>query len=201
MKTSIDNFNQVKSILNFDKENSMYMISLVYSNDIVFKNYYIYSIGDLNDIKHEIIELCAKNNFKAMINVNRICAKKVAKFSKRILNHFIKKKLYMEVSECYSDACHYCYDDDDEKYVVFISKNIKDSELQQETTEKSIKFSYRVLDSNKRTLAKVDSIDHHLIVCSKFDDGYVIQYPHLFIKKYAQIPLYQISGEVLGFFS
>lgn len=88
--SKVDNFDKIKEHLLFNNKDEFYVVQIlqrkkdgnteIHSRQSyrLLKTYYIYSIQDLNDLYHRIIELCENNNARAYINMNVRNASEIA---------------------------------------------------------------------------------------------------------------------------
>ncbi len=111
---TVDNFNQIRELLEFDSEDDFYFCQILKrkkenkelgSNSHVVKTYYLKSKEDLDKDKGEMICLAEYHNARVCINLNkrsfeRVCYHTLKKLTDQILN-----KSFSHVRKCYNSVC------------------------------------------------------------------------------------------------
>lgn len=109
-----DNFARIAQFLDFTEPNTFYFIQILkrrkenpeMKKDVrVINVYYLYEEGDLDKIKHKIVEDCEKNNARAYINLNRLNSFRIALHTQGIISDYVLKGDYKSVRNAYASAC------------------------------------------------------------------------------------------------
>lgn len=128
----IDNFNQIKDILEFDSEDDFYHLQILKrkkehpelkSNAIVIKSYYISSIDYLIEKKEEIIAICNHHTARACINLNRRSFEKIAFQLLRKVTDQILNKDFRSARKAYESVCGAYPNEKNKKWIVDIDTN------------------------------------------------------------------------------
>lgn len=131
--TSIDNFDQVRNLLEFPDNNTFYFIQILKrkkenpdmkSGVRVINNYYVYSLDDLTKLRERIIEDCQKHNARAYINLNRLDSEKIALYTLKTITDYIILGDYKSVKNAYSTACGNHHSEKNKRWVVDIDKEV-----------------------------------------------------------------------------
>lgn len=178
----INNYNKIKNIITFDKENDYYHIKIIrrYKDNnhesLVIKTFCIESKKDFENKLPIIIELCENNKARAYINLNK------RNFNRTINGMFeylktIEHKKYTPIT---FDICsNNNHVDNDPKWIIYIDN--KDDKIVNEITE-------FIGDDVKLILPTKNG--YH-IICKTFDDNnYKYKYPHYIIHKDQMTILY-----------
>jgi len=127
-----NNFNLIKSLLDFDNERVFYFIQLLkrrkenpeMENGVrVIDNFYIYSIEDLNKFENRITEICEKNNARAYINVNKLDVERIAMFVMKKVADLIVEKQFKAIKNVYPTVCGQHSSEEDKRWIVDIDAN------------------------------------------------------------------------------
>lgn len=111
---AINNFESVKTMLNFENANTMYMIQILQrkkDNPDLTKNvkrlsfYYLRCLEDFDKLKEKIIDECTRTNSRAYIDLNSKNMENVALLTlKKVADHIFNKE-YDAVKNAYEFAC------------------------------------------------------------------------------------------------
>ena len=119
----VDNFDLIKSLLNFDEPNSFYLVQILKRkkenpdlgvNARTINVYYIYSKRDLINLKDRIIYDCLHNNARAYINLNRLDTYLVALHAQQISIKYMIDGNFVAVKNAYATACGNLRSEDDD---------------------------------------------------------------------------------------
>lgn len=137
---SVDNFDQIKSLLEWDNEDDFYFLQILQrkkdtkpgqevsgtnNNSRLIKAYYIKYIENieyLDFIKPEVIKLCELFNARAGINLNKRSFEKTALQNMKLVTDNIINKNYDKVHKTYTSACGKFQHDSQKKWIVDIDK-------------------------------------------------------------------------------
>jgi len=128
---TVDNFNLVKSLLDFSRESHdagyFYFVQILKRRKdnpemktgvSVIDNLYIYSEEDLDKLKEKIIERCQKHNARAYINLNKLDLKKIAMYTVKQSMEYIIQGDYKAVKNAYATACGSHHSEKTKRWVV-----------------------------------------------------------------------------------
>jgi len=126
---TVDNFEQIKSMLVFDSEDDFYHLQILKrkkenpdlgSNSYVVKTYYVSSVEYLESKRAEIINLCQFNNARACINLNRRSFEKMAFNTMKKIADQIMNRDFKSVRKAYESACGAHSNESDKKWLLDI---------------------------------------------------------------------------------
>lgn len=131
----IDNFKQIKELLQFDSEDDFYHAVVlqrkkendhVGSNSHVVKTYYIRSLDDLDYYQPEMINLANFHNARVCINLNRRSFEKVAFQTLRKITDIIMNKDYKSVRKAYNSVCGGHSNEKEKRWIIDVDeKNLE----------------------------------------------------------------------------
>jgi hypothetical protein len=110
----VDNFEQIKSLLKFDDEDSFYLVQIIKrkkenkelgSNSHIVKFYYIKSAEDLDKDKEEMVLLANFHNARVCINLNKRSFEKTAFHTLKKITDQILNKDFKNVRKAYNSVC------------------------------------------------------------------------------------------------
>lgn len=121
-KNMINNFQQIKELLNFNNPDEFYFVQIIQrkkdiketdkikflgtnNNNRLIKSYYIYSINQLDRFEPEIIKLCETFNARAGINLNKRNQKTISLEMLELLARDIRVGNYECISRIYNTVC------------------------------------------------------------------------------------------------
>lgn len=125
----INNFDLIKSKLNFQNEHSFYFIQILKRKkenpemkaySIPIESFYIFSIEQYEKIEKRIIELCDMHNARAYIKMNCLDAESVMLEQISIITQEIRKHNWKHMSKSLNSACGICgkQDGNDKLYLI-----------------------------------------------------------------------------------
>lgn len=126
-----NNFEQIKSLLDFPNEDTFYFIQLIKrrkenpdmpKSEIVLNAHYITSIEMLERLEPEIIEFCKTFNARAYINLNKRSFEKVGLETLRKITEYIIQKDYKAIRKAYNSTCGSYSSDPDKKWILDIDE-------------------------------------------------------------------------------
>lgn len=110
----IDNFEQIKDLLNFESEDDFYFCQIVKrkkenkelgSNSYIAKTYFIKSLEDLDKNKEEMILLANYHNARVCINLNKRSFRKTAFNTLKKISDQLLNQDYPNVRRAYNSVC------------------------------------------------------------------------------------------------
>lgn len=125
----INNFEQIKQLLQFDSEDDFYHLQIlsrkkdnpeIGSNSYCIKTYYIRSIEYLEKKQLEIINLCDFNNARAYINLNRRSFEQIAFQTLRKVTDQIMNKDFKSTRKAYESVCGAHSNEKEKKWIIDI---------------------------------------------------------------------------------
>lgn len=131
----INNFEQIKSLLNFDSEDTFYHLQILKrkkehpelgSNSYVVKTYYIKSIEHLKRVFPEIKNICDFHNARAYINLNKRSFERIAYHTLKKVTDCILNKDFKSVRKAYESVCG-AFSTGDKLWIIDIDDNNFDS--------------------------------------------------------------------------
>jgi len=111
---TVDNFEQIKSLLVFDTEDDFYHLQILKrkkehldlgSNSLVIKTYYVTSAEYLEMKRVEITQLCDFHSARAYINLNRRSFEKIAFNTLKKITDQIMNRDFRSVRKAYESTC------------------------------------------------------------------------------------------------
>lgn len=162
-KLSIDNFEQIKKLLEFRSKDDFYFLQIIQRkkdvkpNDIkkvegpnnnsrLIKMYQITSVEKLEKVKKEVIALCDLFNARAGIELNRKSLRSTSLQTARlIMDQFINEN-YKDAIKAYSSVCGRYSNESDKKWIIDIDEPLgrKHNEMilfiERECKPKGLKF-------------------------------------------------------------
>lgn len=113
----IDNFDLIKTHLNFLNDRSFYFIQILKrkkenpeqkSYSIPVESFYIFNIEQYEHVKHRIIELCEMHRARAYIKMNCLDAQSVLLEQISLITQEIRKENWKHMSKTLNSACGIC---------------------------------------------------------------------------------------------
>lgn len=146
----IDNFDQIKEMLEFDSPDDFYFIQIMKrkkdpgNENInraakVVDHFYISSKEDLDKYKFVIVDMCTKNNARAYIHVTRRDAEKVSLGLLSQVAMYISKKEYRKIRKVYPKVCG-CTPGKQKRWILDVDDVNQESEVSDFLTGKGIEF-------------------------------------------------------------
>lgn len=123
----IDNFEQIKSYLDFDSSDVFYYVQIIKRrkenpdlkvNNYMIKSYTIKSIDYLDLKKEEIITLCKLHNARAYINLNKRSFEKCAYHSMKKLTDVILAKSFVSAKKVFDSVASSHSSDKEKKWLI-----------------------------------------------------------------------------------
>ena len=124
---SVNNFEQIRSMMEFPDRNSFYFLQVLKrrkDNPDLEKDmkhiadYYIYSLEQFDDLKERIITQCDAENARAYFRINRRDAKKVAMQVLKRTVDYIMSEDYRAVKNAFASCAGEFHSDPDKKWIV-----------------------------------------------------------------------------------
>lgn len=123
----IDNFEQIKSYLDFESSDVFYYVQIIKRrkenpdlkvNNYMIKSYTIKSIDYLDLKKEEIITLCKLHNARAYINLNKRSFEKCAYHSMKKLTDVILAKSFVSAKKVFDSVASSHSSDKEKKWLI-----------------------------------------------------------------------------------
>lgn len=123
----VNNFEQIKNLLEFDSGDDFYHLQILKrkkenpelgSNSYVVKTYYVTSTDYLDFKKQEIIDMCISNNARACINLNRRSFERMAFHTLKKVTDQIMNKDYYSVRKAYESVCGSFMNEPNKKWIL-----------------------------------------------------------------------------------
>lgn len=128
----VDNFKQIKELLNFESEDEFYFLQLIKRkkenpelgfNNRVIRSYFIKSNKQLDSLENEVKSLCNTTNSRAYLNLNKRSFEKMAlRTMKNVCDHLMNKD-YEHIHKAYTTVCGQYSDDKNKTYLLDIDKD------------------------------------------------------------------------------
>ena len=124
---SVNNFDQIRSMLEFPEKTSFYFLQVLKrrkDNPDLGKDmkhiadYYIYSLEQFDELKPRIIAQCDVENARAYFRINRRDAKKVAMQVLKRTVDYIMSEDYRAVKNAFASCAGEFHSDPDKKWIV-----------------------------------------------------------------------------------
>jgi hypothetical protein len=124
-----DNFDQIRSKLEFTDSNSFYFLQVLkrrkdnpdLGKDMVhLADYYIYNLEQFDSLKQRVIDQCNTENARAYFRINRRDAKKVAMQVLKRTVDYIMSEDYRAVKNAFASCAGEFHSDPDKKWIVDI---------------------------------------------------------------------------------
>ena len=124
-----DNFDQIRSKLEFMDSNSFYFLQVLkrrkdnpdLGKDMVhLADYYVYSLEQFDNLKQRVIDQCNTENARAYFRINRRDAKKVAMQVLKRTVDYIMSEDYRAVKNAFASCAGEFHSDPDKKWIVDI---------------------------------------------------------------------------------
>lgn len=107
----IDNFELLKPLLEFENENTFYFLQIIqrkkenphierHAKNI--RDYYLYSVEDLDRLKPSIIEYCEKYNARAYLRLNPRDTYRIALYTQKKIADLLLEGNYKTVKDAYA---------------------------------------------------------------------------------------------------
>lgn len=123
----INNFEKISNLLHFDSEDDFYFCQILRrkkdnpdntSNSVVVQTYFIKSVDELMEKRHEMILLADLYNARVGINLNRRSFEKIAFHNLRKVTDQIMNKDYRSVRKCYNSVCGANSNEKEKKWII-----------------------------------------------------------------------------------
>ena len=123
----INNFDQIRTIMEFPDKNSFYFLQVLkrrkdnpdLDKDMKhLSDYYIYSLEQFDDLKERVITQCDSENATAYFRINRRDAKKVAMQVLKRTVDYIMSEDYRAVKNAFASCAGEFHSDPDKKWIV-----------------------------------------------------------------------------------
>jgi hypothetical protein len=159
---TVDNFEIINSLLNFDKPNSFYFLQILQrrkenpelpTNSKVIDNYYLYTREDLFKLRDRIIEDCQKYNARAYINVNVLDLEKIGMFTAQKILDLIIKKDFKSIKNAYPSVCGSHHSEENKRWVVDI--DTKDIDFVHNVKKEIEKLHSEIKNNKYKILAEL----------------------------------------------
>ena len=107
---TIDNFDIIKPLLKFENENIFYSLEIIQrkkeNHELerhakLIRDYYLYSVDDLDKLKSSIIENCEKYNARAYLRLNPRDAYRIALYTQKKIADLLLEGNYKAVQNAY----------------------------------------------------------------------------------------------------
>lgn len=124
---SVNNFDQIRSMLEFPEKTSFYFLQVLkrrkdnpdLGKDMKhISDYYIYSLDQFDELKPRIIAQCDVENARAYFRINRRDAKKVAMQVLKRTVDYIMSEDYRAVKNAFASCAGEFHSDPDKKWIV-----------------------------------------------------------------------------------
>jgi hypothetical protein len=148
IKTMVDNFDQIRSLLKFENvDDDFYFLQLLQRKkdnpDLscsvkVVDDYYIYSLEQFDSLKQHIIQICTEKNARAYFRLNRRSAKKVGLQMLKKVTDLIINEQYKQIKNAYPGVVGEFHSDNDKSWLIDIDS--KDTELLETVSNKAIEL-------------------------------------------------------------
>ena len=171
-----DNFEIIKSILDFEEKNTFYFLQIFkrkkdnpgQKEDVItLKIYYIYSLSDLDRYRERIIDYCVKNNARAYIGINRLDLEHIADVCIHLISGFILQKQYKAVQTVYESACGSYSSEKTKKWIIDIDAEFLDRK--QEIIDVITELQKEVVKSKYKIIAEIPTKSGVHIVTQPFN--------------------------------
>ena len=124
-----NNFTQIRELLKFDAPNQFYFIQIIKrrkenpglpTNARVIRDFYIYSLEELDNLEERIISLCETENARAYIRLNRRCAKRIAHEVLKSLANMLATEQYSAIPKIYPKVAGQFHNETDKTWIIDI---------------------------------------------------------------------------------
>lgn len=181
LSMSVNNFELIKPLLNFDGEDTMYFCQVYQrkkdhgerkvngtnNNNRLIKAYYIRSLEYLEFVEPEIIELSNVFKARAGIDLNRRSYKKLALHCLRKIADQIANGDYNKVYKAYPTVCGKYSNEDkkDKKWIIDVDGGILNDDDFQEFSQ----YLENIRPLGKKVVARIPSNSGEHIISTPFD--------------------------------
>lgn len=167
----LDNFEQIKGLLNFESGDDFYFAQILQrkkenielgSNSHVVKTYFIRSVEELEFHKGEMICLAEYHNARVYLNLNKRSFEQIAFQNLRKITDIIMNKDYKSVRKSYSSVCgNYC-SDKKRKWIIDVNdKSINENEF--------IEAINAIRPEGEKFVAKIKTKNGYHLIVTAFD--------------------------------
>ena len=194
---SVDNFDQIKGLLDFSIPNTMYFIQILQrrkdnpglQKDVrVINNYYIYEAADMVKLKARIVEDCTKYNARAYMNLNRLDTQVIALNTMKSIADYLLNGQYQQVKNAYATSCGNHHSEHNKKWVVDI--DTKDKTFINDIFT-YINELYVEAKSTNKILACIPTKNGVHLICNGFRmDKFMTKFPGMTVTKNSPTVLY-----------
>lgn len=193
----INNFNQIKELLDFPSDDIFYFIQLIKrrkenpdmtKNEVVLLTHYLTSIDRLNSLEFEIIDFCKTFKTRAYINLNKRSFKKIGLEMLRTMSEYIIQGDYKSIRKAYNSCCGKYSSDENKKWVLDVDFKPDNIELY---LKKINEFLFNVEPLNvEKIITKIPTKSGLHIITKPFN-------PLTFKKIYPEIEIHKNNPTIL----
>ena len=174
MEKSIDNFELIKPLLEFEQEEDEYYVIYILKrrkdnpemegDSKVIKDYYVTSLKYLESKKEEIIKLCEVFNARAVINLNRKSYKDTAFVMLEKLALALSEEKYQGVRNLYRKSSGNAKIVGQKRWILDIDEKLPEERIKQFCT-----FIHRLRPEGKKEIALLPSKNGWHLITTPFD--------------------------------
>jgi len=193
-----NNFQSIKSLLNFDSPDDFYFIQIIkrrkdnpdLGRDMkLIDNFFIYSIEEFEKSESKIISQCVINNARAYIRPNRRNSKTVAIQTIRKISEMLIDGNYRATKSAYLSACGDYNSEKNKKWIVDIDK--EDLDKTEDIRKTIIELHSTIPNSNYSIIAEIETNSGLHILTHPFNMmEFRKKYPNVDIHKDNMLLLY-----------
>ncbi len=168
----INNFEQIKGLLEFDSNDDFYHLQILKrkkenpelgSNSYCVKTYYVTSTDYLDFKKQEIIDMCISNNARACINLNRRSFERIAFHTLKKVTDQIMNKDYYSVRKAYESVCGSFMNEPNKKWIL-------DFDIKDESFLPVLKNQlFHLRPEGEKIIDKIETKNGYHIITKPFD--------------------------------
>jgi len=195
---TVDNFEIINGLLNFDKPNSFYFLQILQrrkenpelpTNSKVINNYYLYTREDLFKLRDRIIEDCQKYNARAYINVNVLDLEKIGMFTAQKILDLIIKKDFKSIKNAYPSVCGSHHSEENKRWVVDI--DTKDIDFISNVKKEIEKLHSEIKNNKYKILTELPTRHGYHLISNPFRlDKFKDLFPDVTVQKNSPTILY-----------
>lgn len=174
MEKSIDNFELIKPLLEFEQEEDEYYVIYILKrrkdnpemegDSKVIKDYYVTSLKYLESKKEEIIKLCEVFNARAVINLNRKSYKDTAFVMLEKLALALSEEKYQGVRNLYRKSSGNAKIVGQKRWILDIDEKLSEERIKQFCT-----FIHRLRPEGQKEIALLPSKNGWHLITTPFD--------------------------------
>ncbi len=171
----IDNFELFKSFMSFDSEDQFYFLqiyqrrkdnSFLKGDNKTIKDYFIYSVDELEKKKQDIIRVCEDNNARAYIRPNRRSSSLVALEAITWMTNSLKEGRPRDAYRAYYKACGNSHIPKDKFWIVDVDSLDPDYIL---SVKDYIYALYNLADGRREIAVEVPTMNGIHFICPGFN--------------------------------